>query len=140
MRGEIINVSRLFQHFRHSFAIHLARSGLDLGRVQQLLGHSSLNTTQVYLQFNDQDLREGYNKVEFLHLYPFLKRPSISLHIKTDNLKSAPFLPFMTSFCGAIGNAAINCYERYNVLRCIYTYYPLWTMWRGKEGRQRLSG
>jgi integrase/recombinase XerD len=51
--------------FRHSFAIHLVRSGLDLRRVQQLLGHSNLNTTQVYLQFNDKDLRAGYNKIEF---------------------------------------------------------------------------
>jgi len=105
-----------------------------------LLWHSSLNTTQMYLQFNDQDLREGYNKVEFLHLYLFLKRPSISLHIKTDSLKRAYFLRFMASFCGAIGNVAINCYERYKVQRCICTHYPLWTMWRGKDGRQRLSG
>jgi integrase/recombinase XerC len=51
--------------FRHSFAIHFVRSGLDLRRVQQLLGHSNLNTTQAHLQFKDEDLREGYNKVEF---------------------------------------------------------------------------
>ncbi len=51
--------------FRHSFAIHLVRSGVDIRRLQLLLGHSNLNTTQVYLQFRDQDLREVYNKVEF---------------------------------------------------------------------------
>ncbi|MGB8310660.1 MAG: tyrosine-type recombinase/integrase [Halobacteriota archaeon] len=63
--GRMIGVDIHPHTFRHSFAIHLVRSGLDLRRVQQLLGHSNLNTTQVYLQFNDQDLREGYNKVEF---------------------------------------------------------------------------
>ena len=59
--GTVINVDIHPHTFRHSFAIHLARSGLDLRRVQQLPDHSNLNTTQVYLQFNDQDLREGYN-------------------------------------------------------------------------------
>jgi len=63
--GKMIGVDIHPHTFRHSFAIHLVRSGLDLRRVQQLLGHSNLNTTQVYLQFNDQDLREGYNKIEF---------------------------------------------------------------------------
>jgi integrase/recombinase XerD len=63
--GKLAGVDVHPHTFRHSFAIHLIRSGLDLRRVQQLLGHSNLNTTQVYLQFKDEDLREGYNKVEF---------------------------------------------------------------------------
>jgi len=51
--GKMIGVDTHPHTFRRSFAIHLVRSGLDLRRVQQLLGHSNLNTTQVYLQFND---------------------------------------------------------------------------------------
>lgn len=45
--GRMINVDIHPHTFRYSFAIHLVRSGLDLRRVQQLLGHSNLNATQV---------------------------------------------------------------------------------------------
>jgi integrase/recombinase XerD len=50
---------------RHSFAIHLVRGGMDLRRLQLLLGHSSLNMTQIYLQFKDDDIREVYQKINF---------------------------------------------------------------------------
>jgi integrase/recombinase XerD len=57
---------RIHPHtLRHSFAIHLVRSGTDLRRVQLMLGHTSLSITQIYLQFNDNDLREAYEKVAF---------------------------------------------------------------------------
>jgi len=61
----MINVDIRPRTFRHSFAIHLVRSGLDLQRVQQLLGAFELEYPQANLQFNDQDLREGYNRIEF---------------------------------------------------------------------------
>jgi integrase/recombinase XerD len=51
--------------FRHSFAIHCVRNGWDIRRLQQVLGHSSMATTAVYLQFNDRDIRELYDKTTF---------------------------------------------------------------------------
>lgn len=50
-------------HFRHSFAIHLVKKGIDIRRVQMLLGHENLETTSVYLQFDIKDIKEGMEKV-----------------------------------------------------------------------------
>ena len=50
---------------RHSYAIQLIRNGVDIRRVQLLLGHAGIQTTTVYLQFKDADLREVYDKVTF---------------------------------------------------------------------------
>lgn len=63
--GAMIGVKIHPHTLRHSFAIHLVRSGMDLRRLQLLLGHSSLSITQVYLQFKDDDLREAYEKISF---------------------------------------------------------------------------
>ncbi len=63
--GNMIGVSIHPHTLRHSFAIYLVRSGMDLRRLQLLLGHSSLSITQVYLQFKDDDLREAYDKISF---------------------------------------------------------------------------
>lgn len=63
--GRMIGVDAHPHTLRHSFAIHLVRSGMDLRRLQLLLGHSSLNMTQIYLQFKDDDIREIYQKIDF---------------------------------------------------------------------------
>jgi integrase/recombinase XerC len=48
--------------FRHSCASHLLESSQDLRAVQELLGHSCINSTQIYTQLNFQHLADVYDK------------------------------------------------------------------------------
>jgi len=59
--------------FRHAFSVHMMRRGCDVKYISTLLGHASLETTQVYTAVSDEDLREK------LETYHFLKNPDCAI-------------------------------------------------------------
>lgn len=54
---------------RHSFASHLLNSGMDIREIQTLLGHASLNSTQIYTAISQKKILSVYEKS-----HPFMKR------------------------------------------------------------------
>jgi integrase/recombinase XerD len=64
IRNIVYRYSNIHPHtFRHSFAVYCLQNGMNIRALQKILGHSGLNTTQVYLDLSGADVKDEYKKV-----------------------------------------------------------------------------
>jgi integrase len=69
---------------RHTFASHLAQKGVSQKKIQELLGHAKLSTTDIYTHLFPEHLREAMDQLGFAGKMQAVKKPQL---VSNDNRK-----------------------------------------------------
>jgi site-specific recombinase XerD len=64
--GEIRIAYRSFHKLRHNFGLNFIRQGGDISELRRLLGHSSITTTQLYINLQTEDLKKAHARTSIL--------------------------------------------------------------------------
>lgn len=59
---EIVGIDVHPHQLRHTFALNLLENGCDIVTIKELMGHSDINTTMVYLRMKDETIKQNYQK------------------------------------------------------------------------------
>lgn len=70
-----LNKTATIHTLRHSFATHLLKSGVNIRHIQELLGHSDLNTTMRYTHIRSEALKQVSSPFDSLNINLSDKRP-----------------------------------------------------------------
>jgi len=77
-----------FHTLRHSFASNLVQMGVPLYTIKELLGHSSISTTEIYSHLNMDSLRDAIKLLDEPHLNPLLTKERTSEGLKIFRINS----------------------------------------------------
>lgn len=86
--------------FRHAMATHMLKNGANIRYIQEMLGHASLSTTQIYTQLEIESLKDVHRRTHPAHQQPQARQPTCTVAPQVRNPPRRHDINDLTSFWG----------------------------------------